>query len=146
MTFKASGAPMPQVLPFVPASAAVARHELDQWLAALDDCDERCRDECALVMSELVGNALRHARPLANGAVEVSWRRTPDGVELAVSDGGGGGMPHKVDAGLSDLGGRGLAIVEALAGRWWVERSGSRTTVHALLPARRHQPMLTGTC
>lgn len=145
MTLKASGAPMSHVLPFDPASAGVARHELDQWLAALDDCADRCRDECALVMSELVGNALRHAQPLANGTIEVSWGRTQDGLELAVTDGGSSTWPHKVEAGLSALGGRGLAIVEALAGRWWVERSGSRTTVHALMPVRGRRPMLAGT-
>ena len=54
-------------------------------------------------------------------------------LDIAVTDGGALTTPEKVDAGVSDLAGRGLAIVETLAARWWVECTRSRTTVHALL-------------
>lgn len=143
MTLSTSGSPMSLVLAFTPASAAVARHELDRWLGEAASRDDRTRDDCALVVSELVGNAVRHARPLANGTLEVSWQWAAGGVDLSVTDGGGTSSPHKVEAGLSDLSGRGLAIVETLAGRWWVERGSGRTTVHALMPARRRNPVLT---
>jgi anti-sigma regulatory factor (Ser/Thr protein kinase) len=133
MSLKTSGAPMSLVLPFTPASAGVARHELGRWLEQLASCDDDDAGDCALVVSELVGNAVRHAQPLANGTVEVSWHKQPDGVDIAVTDGGGSTRPRKVDAGLSDLAGRGLGIVEALAGRWWVESSRARTTVHAFM-------------
>jgi serine/threonine-protein kinase RsbW len=91
------------------------------------------RDDARLVVSELVGNAVRHARPLADGTMQVAWVAGPTGLDIAVTDGGARTAPEKVDAGVSDLAGRGLAIVETLASRWWVESTRSRTTVHALL-------------
>jgi hypothetical protein len=38
-----------------------------------------------------------------------------------------------VQAPSSALAGRGMTIVEALAERWWTERSSTRQTVHVLL-------------
>ncbi len=124
--------PMALTLPFSAASAAVARQELIEWMHSLNARDE-ARDDARLVVSELVGNSIRHARPLADGTMHVAWGAGPTGLDIAVSDGGALTTPEKVDAGVSDLAGRGLAIVETLAARWWVESSRSRTTVHAVL-------------
>ena len=124
--------PMALTLPFSAESAAVARQELIGWMHSLNARDE-ARDDARLVVSELVGNAIRHARPLADGTMHVAWGAGPTGLDIAVSDGGALTTPEKVDAGVSDLAGRGLAIVETLAARWWVESSRSRTTVHAVL-------------
>ena len=124
--------PMALTLPFSAESAAVARQELVDWMHSLNARDE-ARDDARLVVSELVGNAIRHARPLADGTMHVAWGAGPTGLDIAVSDGGALTTPEKVDAGVSDLAGRGLAIVETLAARWWVESSRSRTTVHAVL-------------
>ena len=124
--------PMALTLPFSAESAAVARQELIEWMHSLNARDE-ARDDARLVVSELVGNAIRHARPLADGTMHVAWGAGPTGLDIAVSDGGALTPPEKVDAGVSDLAGRGLAIVETLAARWWVESSRSRTTVHAVL-------------
>lgn len=124
--------PMALHLPFSPESAAVARQQLIEWMRSTNACDEH-RDDARLVVSELVGNAVRHARPLADGTMQVAWVAGPTGLDIAVTDGGARTAPEKVDAGVSDLAGRGLAIVETLASRWWVESSRSRTTVHALL-------------
>ena len=63
----------------------------------------------------------------------VSWKSRDDGLDIAVTDGGALTTPERVEAGVSDLAGRGLTIVETLAARWWVESTRSRTTVHALL-------------
>jgi anti-sigma regulatory factor (Ser/Thr protein kinase) len=120
-------------LPFTPESAAVARRQLVDWLASLPARDERL-DDARLVISELVGNAVRHARPLADGTMKVTWKASPDALDIAVTDGGALTTPEVVDAGVSDLAGRGLTIVETLAERWWVEATRSRTTVHAVLP------------
>ncbi len=119
-------------LPFAAESAAVARQELLEWMRGLDTRDEQ-RDDARLVVSELVGNAVRHARPLADGTMQVTWVAGPTGLDIAVTDGGALTTPERVDAGVSDLAGRGLAIVETLASRWWVESTRSRTTVHAVL-------------
>ncbi len=118
-------------LPFAAESARIARQRLSEWLDHVGR--EQHRDDARLVVSELVGNAVRHARPLADGTMRVSWNRTETGVDIAVTDGGALTTPERVDAGVSDLAGRGLAIVESLACRWWVESTRSRTTVHAVL-------------
>jgi serine/threonine-protein kinase RsbW len=119
-------------LPFSASSAAVARQQLIEWMQSLNAREEQ-RDDARLVVSELVGNAVRHARPLADGTMKVAWVAGPTWLDIAVTDGGARTSPEKVDAGVSDLAGRGLAIVETLASRWWVESTRSRTTVHALL-------------
>ena len=72
-------------------------------------------------------------RPLDDGTVVVAWAADADGLDISVTDGGARTTPERVDAGVSDLSGRGLSIVETLATRWWVETSRSSTTVHALL-------------
>lgn len=120
-------------LPFRAESAAVARQQLVAWMRSLG-AQAEYRDEARLVLSELVGNAIRHARPLADGTMQVAWVAGPTGLDIAVTDGGALSTPEVADAGVSDLAGRGLAIVETLASRWWVESTRSRTTVHALLP------------
>jgi anti-sigma regulatory factor (Ser/Thr protein kinase) len=119
-------------LPFTPESAAIARRQLVEWLAAIEDRRERL-DDARLLVSELVGNAVRHARPLADGTMRVAWTAGPSGIDIAVTDGGALTTPERVDAGVSDLAGRGLSIGETLADRWWVESTRSRTTVHAVL-------------
>lgn len=124
--------PMALDLPFSPESAGVARQHLVEWMRDLGVGDET-RDDARLVVSELVGNAVRHARPLADGTMRVAWTSADRGVDIAVTDGGALTTPERVDAGVSDLAGRGLSIVETLACRWWVESTRSRTTVHALL-------------
>jgi two-component sensor histidine kinase len=71
------------------------------------------------VLSELISNALRHASPLPDSTLEVSWTLQSDSVEVAVSD-GGGGMPRMNEPGNSAVGGRGLGIVDRLSLRWGV--------------------------
>ncbi len=119
-------------LPFRPESAGVARRRLVEWLRSLGAGDDS-RDDARLVISELVGNAVRHARPLADGTMRVTWTSTDTCVDIAVTDGGARTTPERMQAASCDLTGRGLTIVETLASRWWVESTRSHTTVHALL-------------
>ncbi len=42
-------------------------------------------------------------------------------------------LPAAADAFATALGGRGLAIVESVSGRWWVERGAEGTTVFAAI-------------
>lgn len=124
--------PVTFALPFRPASAAVARHRLRDWLHG-HGADEDHLDDARLVLSELVGNAVRHARPLSDDTLRVQWDRHDAGLDISVTDGGSVSSPERLDAAVSDLAGRGLAIVDTLASRWWVEATRSRTTVHALV-------------
>lgn len=118
-------------LPFTAESVGVARHALENWLDG--EAGDGFAEDCRLVVSELVGNAVRHAQPKHDGTVDVDWTCEDSRVSIAVSDGGSESAPRRLDAALTDLAGRGLAIVEALAARWWVESTHSGTTVHAEL-------------
>ncbi|WP_017578026.1 ATP-binding protein [Nocardiopsis kunsanensis] len=129
-------------LPYVPSSVTGARKLLQDDLAGLGLGEERL-DDAALVLSELVSNALRHATPLPaprEGSVGVSWRAefgqgqdSSGWVELSVRDGGSSTMPRVARPSVSGLGGRGLGIVQALAGRWGTEMDSDTTTVWAVM-------------
>jgi serine/threonine-protein kinase RsbW len=124
--------PVALSLPFAPSSAAVARNSIKEWLLGLGLPTDVIEDS-RLVVSELVGNAVRHASPLADGTVVVAWTRQAADLDIAVTDGGAPTVPRPVVAGDGDDNGRGLSIVEELSNRWWLETSRSRSTVHAVL-------------
>jgi two-component sensor histidine kinase len=92
-------------------------------------------EDAALLVTELVTNALRHAKPLPGGVLRVAWDFAGTSLLLRVTDGGGGiGAPHRQEAGPRDTRGRGLAIVESVAVRWGTDRvDGSLNTVWAEL-------------
>ena len=104
--------PVALALPFAASSASIARTQLKKWLTDLGQPTDVIEDS-RLVVSELVGNAVRHARPLADGTVIVTWNKADAGLDIAVTDGGAHTEPHAVDAAASDLAGRGLTIVRA---------------------------------
>lgn len=125
-------------LPFSPESARVARGALHEWFDAVEVRDET-RDDARLLISELVGNSVRHARPLDDELLRVEWRVQANGaprstLAIKVTDGGSPTVPAVVEADQGDVCGRGLAIVEHLAMRWWVEGDGSGSTVVAEIP------------
>lgn len=119
-------------LPFTASSAGVARARLRSWLDDLPASREAVED-ARVVISELVANAVRHAQPLADGSILVTWAMDPRGIQLSVTDGGSGTRPRALHASSAAVTGRGMAIVESLAVDWWAERARSRSTVHAVL-------------
>lgn len=124
--------PVSMRVPFDPASAASVRHALERWLD--HQCvEERVREDARLIVSELVGNAVRHAAPMSHGTVLVRWHLEGRRLVLSVCDGGAETIPSRVAAGPDSLGGRGLAIVEALSTAWWVERTTQMHAVHVRL-------------
>jgi anti-sigma regulatory factor (Ser/Thr protein kinase) len=125
-------APVTLRVPFAASSVAVARRQLKNWMGEQGSSREEIED-ARVVISELVGNSVRHAQPLHDGQILVTWLLKSRGLEVSVTDGGSPTRPHKVNAGSSALAGRGMAIVEALALSWWTENSRSRSTVHAIL-------------
>lgn len=112
-------------LPFDLVSVGVARRRVGRELRAAG-LPEGVRADVLVVLSELLGNAVRHARPLDGDCVEVLWRLREDEVELAVVDGGAVTHPRAERPPFAALSGRGLGIVDALAGSWGVEGAGSR--------------------
>ncbi len=95
-------------------------------------------EDAVLVLSEILSNALRHARPLQSGKIKVAWDVRAGAVELQVTDGGGATRPHPAQPSLSSLGGRGLGIVTTLTSDWGVRAIGSETTVWAVVPTDLH--------
>ncbi len=126
-------APVMISLPFAPSSAAVARSVLKEWLVGVG-ADSEAIEDSRLVLSELVGNAVRHASPLDDGTVQVAWNTDDrEDLDIAVTDGGAPTIPRQVRATSTDESGRGLSIVDSLSNRWWLETTRTRSTVHALI-------------
>lgn len=93
-----------------------------------------------LVLSELVSNAIKYARPLNIGKIIVNWHIKFDSVWVGVTDGGASTRPIPMRPSVSALGGRGLDIVSTLAREWGVHDGADGTTVWAVLrlTGRRH--------
>jgi len=122
------------LLPSAPASVAVARRRLAADLTDAGIYAGAVAD-AVLVVSELLSNAIRHARPLPGANVQVAWAVDDEAVELAVSDGGAPTRPRQTQPTVSSLGGRGLDIVEYLARSWGVRTDDAGLTVWAILAA-----------
>ncbi|MEW2316542.1 ATP-binding protein [Streptomyces bauhiniae] len=121
-----------ETLPRQPESAAAARRLVRDALAvwALDDLAE----DAVLVVTELVSNAVRHAR---RASVRVIVERTAQRtVRLAVADLSRTG-PVPCLPGLNEEEGRGLLLVAALATRWGCDERRWGKIVWAELEARR---------
>ena len=121
------------LLPFAAASVGVARRRLVSDLIAADVYDSAVCD-VALVISELLSNALRHAAPLPGAQIRVAWQIEPVSVRVAVSDGGAPTVPELGEPGQGATGGRGLRIVERLSTKWGTSTDEDGTTVWAEVP------------
>jgi anti-sigma regulatory factor (Ser/Thr protein kinase) len=91
-------------------------------------------NDAVLVLSEVLSNAVRHARPLGSGKVKVAWDVRAGAVAIEVTDGGGATHPHPAQPSLSSLGGRGLGIVTTLTSDWGLKSDAGESTVWAVLP------------
>lgn len=92
-------------------------------------------DDVEVVVSELLGNAVRHARAIAGGVLLLGWRIEDGEVTVRVTDGGSGRTVEPREAGPMSDSGRGLHIIETLASSWGVvEHAGGLRTVWAALP------------
>ncbi len=125
-------------IPHHPRGAGVARARLHAELAS--EVGPDMLDDAVAVVAELVGNAIRHGKPLPGDVVRVSWRvRYAEGqphcyardVTVTVTDGGSDRRPAVRRPDPEALDGRGLAIVEALSASWGFERDGLGQTVWA---------------
>ncbi|WSA93729.1 ATP-binding protein [Streptomyces sp. NBC_01795] len=169
-------------VPHGPSAVGIARRRMREELLA-GGAPDAVIDDAILILSELLSNACRHARPLSAGftrsngtnranvtngnsdsadsasatdtadaahtansagVVEAAWHRDARGeLTISVTDGGGPTRPLPATPSVTARGGRGLAIITALARDWGVstEREGHRggsgtegVTVWAVLP------------
>lgn len=123
-------------LPCAPASVALARRALSDELKAAGVYDSAVRD-AALVVTELLSNAILHAYPLPGEQLAVAWDVDGNSVEVAVSDGGSATVPRASQPSVASIGGRGLSIVAHLSLTWGVRPNEVGLTVWAVLPAPR---------
>jgi anti-sigma regulatory factor (Ser/Thr protein kinase) len=125
-------------VPWAPSAVGRARRVLTADLEDRGIATETV-GEAEIVVSELIANALRHARPLADGMIRVHWKVKGGVVEVEVSDGGGASTPRPAPQSLWSSTGRGLRIVRSLAHEWGVTDERNGRTVWAALggPSRR---------
>jgi serine/threonine-protein kinase RsbW len=130
------------LVPHAAPSASAVRHRFVDELRARG-LPGLVVDDAALVLSELVGNAVRHGAPLPGGGIRVGWTVTDDVVRIEVADGGRGPLKHEashppVGGGSSDAEqGRGLAIVGMLTASWGSAFDSSAAVVWADVAVRQ---------
>lgn len=125
-------------VPWNQSSGRDARRALVSSLRDLQ-VDATVVDEAEIVISELVSNAARHARPLPDGTIRVNWTVRSGVVEVEVTDGGGPTTPRPAPRSLLAATGRGLRIVRGYAHEWGVleDRAGRTVWVSLGGPSRR---------
>lgn len=119
-------------VPHAASSAATVRRAV---VADLRDAGVRgdVIHDVALVVTELVGNAVRHGAPLADATVHVTWDLRGPVVHVEVRDGGGPNSPKSSGPRADGEGGRGLGIVSVVSSRWGVDQGGDGVVVWAEL-------------
>lgn len=113
-------------LPSTMAAVALARDTVTGALRGWGHTDPAWLDVVALIVTELVSNAVRHADGRTVLDLDTDGRTT-----VTVTDGSATG-PHLRHA--DARGGRGLLIVDALSARWGMHEHGTGKQVWAELP------------
>ena len=115
-------------LPYRESAARAARQHVEDLLAQVVHRPGRDAD-AALVIHELVVNALDHGEPDERHELEVSGRVDDGHLEVSVKDHGDQGLVIAWPFSPDRPRGRGLAMVAALSSSWTVDRSsGTRVT------------------
>ena len=119
-------------LPRSPDSVGAARRLVNGHTPSLDS---QQRQDAALMVSELVTNAVRHTR---SGRLAMVLYLEADGgwLRIEVHD-ADPHEPRQRQPGALDESGFGLLLIEALAGKWGVEQTMTGKAVWAELDARQ---------
>lgn len=104
-------------LPPDASAGALARRASRETCLAWGLRDREWVDDLLLVVSELVGNAVRHG----SSQISLSLDARRDGLSLSVTDGSHALPEPRTEAELAEDG-RGFAIIDALSDGWGVER------------------------
>ena len=121
------------VLPSAPRSAGLARQHAREVLASWGL--EPLADTAVLLVSELVGNAVQHAR---HGGSELRLQMIDTGPQLRIEVSDADPRPPRFPWRSGPEGsGFGLVLVDALAAKWGVDQAATGKTVWAELGTRQ---------
>lgn len=123
-------------LPATTAAPAQARAAIDEWLAEGPQ-EAPIASDARLLVTELVSNGVRHARPSTEDALRLRAMRHRATLRIEVWNAGVEGVVAAAPPRMTDEvsnGGFGLNLVAMLASAWGVERDGDGTTVWLELP------------
>jgi serine/threonine-protein kinase RsbW len=104
---------------------ALARRTVNDLLGALP---APVLARLSLVASELVTNVLRHC-DASDAVPTLTLALSPERITLTVTDPGSGFDPDEHPVSDDPTGGWGLRVLDAIADRWWVERSGATRVI-----------------
>jgi anti-sigma regulatory factor (Ser/Thr protein kinase) len=109
-------------LPVSPVAASEARNALDGLAIALSPGQQR---DVRLLVSELVTNAVRHAKLAAGDVIGLVVDAADHTLRVEVHDAGGGFVPVEPRPDPARPSGWGLYLVAELADRWGVDSDES---------------------
>jgi anti-sigma regulatory factor (Ser/Thr protein kinase) len=118
-----------------PSSAALVRQAIADDLTR-QSIHRDSVDDVILVASELVGNAVMHAPASGDRELGVDWDVEPEAVIVCVND-ASPDVPRRRSTNEEETGGRGLAIVAAIAADWGVRHTEVGKQVWARVPVVR---------
>jgi anti-sigma regulatory factor (Ser/Thr protein kinase) len=136
------GEPAEVAIPIGVQAPGVARSVIAEWLA--DHVAPSVLETALLLVSELVGNSVRHSGVPEGEDVVVRLQLWADGFRLEVEDPGLDGVIAPQSPDVLSGGGMGLHLVQTLSECWGVVRAAEGPTcVWAQLPRRllSHQPV-----
>ena len=113
-------------IPGGPEAPGLARETVRRELGAR--LPNQATDDAALLVTELVGNSVRHAGVSSAGHVLVDIRLMADRLRISVADHGSATVPRIGEREPDEPGGLGLVLVDRIASSWGVARDGSGTT------------------
>ena len=122
-------------VPFTVASVTRMRGEVTKTLLG-ESVAPGTVDDARVVLTELMGNAVRHARAQSDGDLTVRLALDDESVRLCVVDGGSTTLPALVNPPELAPSGRGLTIVRTLTSDWGVREAPNGNTVFGVLQRR----------
>lgn len=120
------------IVPFSPTAVRSARTNLTVALRR-HAVAQHVIDDARIVVSELLGNALRHARPIPGAGLVLTLEVAQESLRLSVSDGGSATLPTLLHPPALAPSGRGLTIVRTLTREWGVHEGADGNTVFGVL-------------
>jgi len=113
----------------VPGGLSAPGRAREAVLSHLDlPTDDRCAGDIALLVSELVTNAVRHAGVGPEGEILIRVLVLEGRLRLCVQDPGSSSIPRLAEPDPERPGGMGLFIVKQLSSSWGVAKTGAGTT------------------